>query len=88
MIVEIDIKVDEIEDLNAAIQERKTQKPSLTNRDPMGAPVLPPPVSITLFFSRWCWCRYHTTIIHFCHFIKSKILISYFSSNCYLFMSC
>jgi hypothetical protein len=35
--------VDEIEDLNAAIQERKNQKPSLTNRDPMGAPVLPPP---------------------------------------------
>jgi hypothetical protein len=43
IIVEIDIKVDEIEDLNAAIQERKNQKPSLTNRDLMGAPVLPPP---------------------------------------------
>lgn len=41
--IEIDIKVDEIEDLNAAIQERKTQKPGTTNRDAMGAPILPPP---------------------------------------------
>ena len=40
---EIDIKVDEIEDLNAAIQERKNQKPGATSRDAMGAPVLPPP---------------------------------------------
>ncbi len=40
VILEIDIKVDEIEDLNAAIQERKNQKPGITNRDP---PVLPPP---------------------------------------------
>jgi len=43
VILEIDIKVDEIEDLNAAIQERKNQKPGMTNRDPLGAPVLPPP---------------------------------------------
>ena len=41
--IEIDIKVDEIEDLNVAIQERKTQKPGMVNRDAMGAPVLPPP---------------------------------------------
>jgi hypothetical protein len=41
--LEIDIKVDEIEDLNAAIQERKNQKPGIANREPMGAPVLPPP---------------------------------------------
>ena len=35
--------MDEIEDLNAAIQERKNQKPNVTNRDPTGPPVLPPP---------------------------------------------
>ena len=42
-ILEIDIKVDEIEDLNAAIQERKNQKPGVNNRETMSAPVLPPP---------------------------------------------
>jgi hypothetical protein len=35
--------VDEIEDLNTAIQERKAQKPGMANRDAIGAPVLPPP---------------------------------------------
>ena len=43
--LEIDIKVDEIEDLNAAIQERKNQKPGTINRDAFGAPILPPPPS-------------------------------------------
>ena len=43
VIVEIDIKVDEIEELNAAIQERKNQKPNVVNREQIGAPVLPPP---------------------------------------------
>jgi hypothetical protein len=47
--LEIDIKVDEIEDLNAAIQERKNQKPGMTNRDAMGAPVLPPPPLQSVF---------------------------------------
>ena len=43
MPLEVDIKVDEIEDLNAAIQERKNQKPAMTNREPIGAAVPPPP---------------------------------------------
>ena len=52
---EIDIKVDEIEDLNAAIQERKAQKPGVTNRDSTGAPVLPAPSqSLSSFLDGAC----------------------------------
>lgn len=42
-LTKIDIKVDEIEELNAAIQERKAQKPGVTNRDSVGASVHPQP---------------------------------------------
>lgn len=35
--------MDEIEELNAAIQERKNQKPNVTNRDPTGPPAPPLP---------------------------------------------
>ncbi|CAF1242221.1 unnamed protein product [Adineta ricciae] len=49
-LTKIDIKVDEIEDLNAAIQERKNQKPNTTNRESISAPILPPPTQSVFSF--------------------------------------